>query len=50
VKSVFEIIAVRWLALVILGAIPQALLAAVIHGRVVGVSDGDTVKVLEHWQ
>jgi endonuclease YncB( thermonuclease family) len=39
--------AIRWLALVILGAIPQALLAAVIHGRVVGVSDGDTVKVLD---
>ena len=39
--------AVGWLALVILGAIPQALLAAVIHGRVVGVSDGDTVKVLD---
>lgn len=39
--------AVGWLALVILGAIPQALLAAVMHGRIVGVSDGDTVKVLD---
>ncbi len=34
----------------ILGFIPQALLAAVIHGRIVGVSDGDTVKVLDSAQ
>lgn len=46
-KAVSFTRAVGWLALVILGAIPQALLAAVMHGRIVGVSDGDTVKVLD---
>ncbi len=46
-KTVYFTRAFGWLALAILGAIPQALLAAVIHGRVVGVSDGDTVKVLD---
>jgi len=47
VKSVGRIRGVGWLALAVLGLIPQALLAAVIHGRIVGVSDGDTVKVLD---
>ena len=46
-KAVSFTRAVGWLALVILGAVPQALLAAVMHGRIVGVSDGDTVKVLD---
>jgi endonuclease YncB( thermonuclease family) len=36
-----------WLAFVVLGVIPQALLAAVIHGRVVGISDGDSITVLD---
>ena len=46
-KSVRRIRRFGCLALAVLGLIPQALLAAVIHGRVVGVSDGDTVKVLD---
>lgn len=46
-KSVFHTRAVGWLAFVVLGLTSQALLAAVIYGRVVGVSDGDTVKVLD---
>lgn len=36
-----------WLLFVVLGFIPQALLAAVTYGRIVGISDGDTVKVLD---
>jgi len=50
VKSVLHARAFGWLAFVVLGAIPQALLAAVIYGRVVGVIDGDTVKVLDATQ
>lgn len=46
-KSVRRIRRVGWLAFVVLGLTSQALLAAVIYGRVVGVSDGDTVKVLD---
>lgn len=46
-KSVFHTRAVGWLAFVVLGLTSQALLAAVIYGRVVGVNDGDTVKVLD---
>ena len=49
-KSVLHTRAFGWLAFVVLGAIPQVLLAAVIYGRVVGVSDGDTVKVLDATQ
>jgi endonuclease YncB( thermonuclease family) len=47
VKSVLRIRTYGWLAIVVLGVIPQALLASVIHGRVVGISDGDTIKVLD---
>ena len=43
----FHTRAVGWLAFVVLGLTSQALLAAVIYGRVVGVNDGDTVKVLD---
>ena len=39
-----------WLLFVVIGFIPQALLAAVIYGRVVGISDGDTVKGLDSAQ
>ena len=46
-KSVLHTRTVGWLAFVVLGFTSQALLAAVIYGRVVGVSDGDTVKVLD---
>ena len=46
-KSVLRIRTYGWLAIVVLGVIPQALLASVIHGRVVGISDGDTIKVLD---
>ena len=46
-KSVFEIkILGRWIC-VLLGIIPQVLLAAILEGRVVGISDGDTLKVLD---
>lgn len=46
-KPVLHTRAVGWLAFLVLGVTSQALLAAVIYGRVVGVSDGDTVKVLD---
>lgn len=49
-KSVLRIRTFGWLAFVVLCVIPQALLAAVIHGSVVGVSDGDTIKVLDSTQ
>ncbi len=35
-----------WLIFVLLGGIPKVLLATYIHGCIVGVSDGDTVKWL----